>query len=545
MQQRYDVVIVGSGFGGAIAACRLAQAGRSVCVLERGRRWEKGAFPRTIGQLRRAFWDNAHPEKSPGLFDYRSFRTIDVLQASGVGGGSLVYFNVQLEAPARVFARGWPQAITRQVLDPYYRLVQEMLDAVPLNPPQGRALPPRTQAFLQAAQGAGTAADLVKIAVYTGPERRNPHGGMLQSACVYCGNCGLGCHVHAKNTLDLNYIPLAERHGAVVKPLHLVEKLEPIDDGYRVTYRDLAAAGDASRQTGVVMGKQVIVAAGSLGSTELLLRCRDEHRTLPKLSQTLGQHFSGNGDFILAGTRSPSDVNPSEGPSITAAADFSADDYTITIEDLGYPEPLLWYLEGALPPLDRLRSMFKFLKTYVLRSLGLVPPGPLGGMAAEALQGGLTTQFLPYLGIGTDAADGVLRLRDGQLDLDWDVRRSRALFRQIERGMKQLSRGIGGGYRSSLLWMWPFRKLLTAHPLGGCPMGDDPRTSVVKHTGEVWGYDGLYVVDGSIMPTALGVNPSMTIGALAERAAFWMIHGREMRAGDAAAPSAKWPADSP
>jgi cholesterol oxidase len=532
LQDRYDVVVIGSGFGGAITACRMAQAGHSVCVLERGKRWNKDDFPRTIGQLRRAFWN----KQDRGLFDYRSFKTIDVLQASGVGGGSLIYFNVQIEPPARVFERGWPQAISRRVLDPYYNLVQDMLDAVPLDPPQGRDLPTRTQAFQRAAQGAGKPSELPKIAVYTGPDRHNPHGGKPQSACVYCGNCGLGCHVHAKNTLDLNYLPVAERHGADIQPLHLVQKIEPSADGYRVTYCAWPVSGDGSPTTGVVLGKQVIVAAGSLGSTELLLRCRDEHRTLPELSPMLGHRFSGNGDFILAGTRTPTDVNPSEGPSITVAADFSTPDFTVTIQDLGYPEPLLWYLEGALPPLDRLASVFKFIKTYVLRSLGLAPSGPLGGVAADLLQGGLTTRFLPYLGIGTDAADGIFHLRQGELDIDWNVRRSRELFRHIERGMKTLSRGLGGSYRTSLLWLWPFRKLLTAHPLGGCPMGEGLRSGVVKHTGEVWGYDGLYVIDGSIIPTALGVNPSMTIGALAERAAFWMIHGREMQADDAARP---------
>jgi cholesterol oxidase len=155
---------------------------------------------------------------------------------------------------------------------------------------------------------------------------------------------------------------------------------------------------------------------------------------------------------------------------------------------------------------------------------------------ALLLQGDLTTKFLPYLGIGTDAADGQIRLQHGKVDIAWNVRRSREMFRQMENALKALSRGIGGKYEASPLWLWPFRKLLTAHPLGGCPMGNDPEASVVKHTGEVWGYDGLYVIDGSIIPTALGVNPSMTIGALAERAYFWMIHGQEMSEGDPQTP---------
>jgi cholesterol oxidase len=524
----YDVVIIGSGFGGAVTACRLAQASRSVCVLERGRRWGKADFPRTIGQLRRAFWNM----EDRGFLDYRSFKNIDVIQASGVGGGSLVYFNVQIEAPPRTFQHGWPQAITRQILDPYYALVQDMLDAVPLKPPDGRTLPPRTKTFLDAAQGAGRPAELLKIAVYTGPDRQNPHSGVPQGACVYCGNCGIGCHVHAKNTLDLNYLPLAEQHGAQVLPLHQVEKIEPGEQGYQVTYRNLQVG-----ETGTVIGKRVVVAAGALGSTELLLRCRDVYQTLPRLGSMLGRRFSGNGDFILAGThRTPHDVNPSEGPSITAGVDFSTDDQTIFLEDLGYPEPLLWYFEGALPNLDRAISVFKFIKTYILRSLGLARTGPLGGMAPELFEGDFTTRFVPYLGIGSDAADGQMRLQNGQLDIVWSVRRSRQMFEQMEQAMEALSRGIGGEYRTSILWIWPFRKLLTAHPLGGCPMGDDPTIGVVKPTGEVWGYDDLYVVDGSVIPTALGVNPSMTIGALAERTAFRMIHGREMTAGDAQTP---------
>ena len=528
MQGLYDAVVIGSGFGGAITACRLAQAGRSVCVFERGRRWGKADFPRTIGQVRHAFWN----EDDYGFLDYRSFKNIDVIQASGVGGGSLIYFNVQIEAPPRIFQRGWPQAITRQTLDPYYALVQDMLDAVPLTPPDGRTLPPRTKAFFDATQGAGRKAELLKIAVYTGPDRQNPHSGVPQSGCVYSGNCGMGCHVHAKNTLDLNYLPLAEQQGAQVLPLHQVDKIEPAGQGYRVTYRNLQVG-----ETGTIMGKQVLVAAGALGSTELLLRCRDVHKTLPGLSETLGHHFSGNGDFILAGThRTPRDVNPSEGPSITAGVDFSADDQTIFVEDLGYPEPLLWYLEGALPNADRATSVFNFIKTYVLRSLGLVRTGALGGTAPDLFEGGFTTRFLPYLGIGSDAADGQLRLRHGQLDIDWSVRRSRRMFQQMEQAMKALSRGIGGEYRTSILWTWPFRKLLTAHPLGGCPMGDDPSSGVVKPSGEVWGYDDLYVVDGSVIPTALGANPSMTIGALAERMSFWMIHGREMTMGDPQTP---------
>ncbi len=145
MRESYDVVVIGSGFGGAINACRLAQAGRSVCVLERGKRWDKKDFPRTTGQVARAFWN----DKDYGFLDYRIFRKIDVLQASGVGGGSLVYFNVHERARKEIFELPeWPKGIKRETLDPYYDKAKAMLEARPFVPPEGLEMPSRTRAFL-------------------------------------------------------------------------------------------------------------------------------------------------------------------------------------------------------------------------------------------------------------------------------------------------------------------------------------------------------------------------------------------------------------
>ncbi len=146
---------------------------------------------------------------------------------------------------------------------------------------------------------------------------------------------------------------------------------------------------------------------------------------------------------------------------------------------------------------------------------------------------------LASLGMGTDAADGRLGLKDGEIDIDWNHRKSRQTFREIEGALKALSRGVKGKYLTSILWKWPVRKLLTAHPLGGCFMGGSKENSVVNEYGEVWNYPNLYVADGAIIPTALSVNPSSTISALAERISFWMIHGREMASGDSNAPGNK------
>ena len=520
MKEVYDVVVIGSGFGGAINACRLSQAGRSVCVLERGKRWGKKDFPRTTGQVARAFWNY----KDFGLLDYRAFNKIDIIQASGVGGGSLVYFNVHIRTPAEIFEDPrWPGGVKRDVLNPYYDKARDMLEAKALTPPADFELPSRTKAFLAASQSIQPHSELVDIAVYTGPEGPNRHG-LVQDACVYCGNCMLGCHVHAKNTLDLNYLPVAEKNGAEIYPLHMVEYIEAIDpvehNGYRVHFKRFNPAQENQFERGEVIGRKVIVSAGSLGSTEILLRCRDLAKSLPALGRMLGQRFSGNGDFLLAGTfECNREIDPGMGPSITAGADFSTSKNRIFIEDLGFPDPFLWYLESSLPVPNRLKNLKLFVKKYFMRTVGLTNASAFTDGADKLFQGGVTPRFLPYLGMGTDAADGRMSLSNDVIDIHWDNARSREMFDEMESTLKRLSRAAGGRYKPSVLWGWPFKKLLTAHPLGGCPMSDDPNQGVVNEFGEVWNYPRLYVSDGAIIPTALSVNPSATISALSERIA--------------------------
>jgi cholesterol oxidase len=533
MRQTYDVVVIGSGFGGAITGCRLAEHGRSVCILERGREWKKDEFPRSNAQAARAFWNPRKREY--GLLDYQIFKHMDVIRGSGVGGGSLVYFNVHKRAPKNVFERPeWPRSIKLDRLIPYYELVREMLEARPLDPPVDRELPSRTSAFLHAANLSNRDPELLNIAVYTGSERRHPISNALQNACVYCGNCMLGCHMHAKNTLDLNYIALARKNGAEVYPLHDVDCIEPIDPsdpaaaaGYIVHFKTYESdLRNGAAEHGSVIGKKVVVAAGSLGSTEILLRSKLVRGTLPGLNRMVGKRWSSNGDMLFAGTYdSNTEINPAIGPGITAGADFSSSDNGIFIEDLGFPDPFTWFFEGSLPLPARIQNLLAFVRSYLARSTGLSDHTRPDVSAGNIFKGAISPRIMPYLGMGMDAADGSLKLSTrGSVEVVWKHTRSRQVLKEIERGMRELSRNLQGRYVPSPLALFPLRKLLTAHPLGGCVMSESSDSGVVNEFGEIWDHPNLYVADGAIIPSALGVNPSATIGAIAERIAEHMVN---------------------
>ena len=541
MDESYDVVVIGSGFGGAVTACRLAQAGKKVCILEQGKEWKGTDFPRSTHQVSESFWIK---NQSLGFLEYRTFKGTDVIQGCGVGGGSLVYFNVIIRTPKKIFERTeWPENITRDIMDPYYDLVKDMLDATTLTPPEGRKMPKRTEAFLDAAGNSGKDPELLDIAVYTGKDRINPHGGVKQRACDYCGNCGIGCILGSKNTLDTNYIPFAEKFGAEVFPLHHVDKIEPLSTkGYKVHFDKISEDNPNIAFPGTVCGTKVVISASTLGSTEILLRNKFVHKTLPKLSNELGKRFSGNGDFLLAGTvKADRIVDPGRGPSITSIANFSNPDNLVYIEDLGFPDPIMWFIEGAVPKSSRIKNLISSISSYALSALGVRSgKGRVSFEIDKLFKGGFTPRFLPYLAMGTDAGNGKVRLKKGSVYVDWFPVDSETLYGQIIRGLKDLGNGINGEYLDSILWKWPLKKLLTAHPLGGCVMGDDRSKGVVNEYGEVWGYKDLYVIDGSMVPSALSVNPSMTIAALAERCSFWINHEREMKSVDPDTPNTKY-----
>jgi cholesterol oxidase len=521
----FDAIVIGSGFGGAITGCRLAEAGFKVLILERGRRWDKTNYPRRPGD--RWVWNRTHPERENGWVDLHVFPHMAVAAGAAVGGGSLIYANISCEAPASAFDSGWPADITYDELKPHYDAVKSFMNVQEVPDNQWTD---RMKLVKDAADriGAGARFRKLELAVSFDPKwtyaQDDPHNadkstrfvnaqGVEQGTCVHLGNCDIGCDVDAKNTLDRNYIPWAEKHGAEVRPLHLVTDIAPVTGGYRVSFDRLDSG---ARIAGSQTARIVIVAAGSMGSTELLLRCRDANGSLPNISRLLGHNWSSNGDFLTPALYPDRDVNASKGPTIAAAIDF------LDRRDTGQS---FWVQDGGLPNL---------LGDALLGRKGLsIDGGAQVQIVIQSIRHMLRDDdpfrhVMPWFGQGVDGGNGVLSLQHSPLSktphlaLDWDVAKSRPMVDALVNMHVKLSAATGGHPVVPPTWSLA-HYLVTPHPLGGCNMGTSAADGVVDHKGQVFGYENLYVCDGSIVPRAVGVNPSRTIGALAERTAQLIV----------------------
>ena len=524
----FDVIIIGSGFGGAVTACRLAEKNMSVLVLERGRRWDIYPYgPRQAGDA--WLWDQDQPEQRNGWLDFRLFRRMWVAQCAGVGGGSLIYANISVNAKRECFTSGWPAEVTYDELLPSYQKVTDML--CPSTIPTGQE-PERFRLMKEAAEKLGYGKQFMPLPIAVtfrkdlDTDRADPYNdqhsvrwqnpqGREQGTCTHCGNCVIGCQVRAKNTLDLNYLAEAENKHAEIRDLHVVRYIEPTNGHYRVAFDRILR--DGTLQRGDETAKRVIVAAGSLGSTELLLRCRDQYKTLPDLSHCLGYNWSSNGDFMTPAVYPHRRISPTHGPTITSAIDFldgTADGQQIFVEDGGLPDILGQLLLATLKPAGRKSGA-------VLKAISMTLGPYLKDRDALHC-------IMPWFGQAVDAANGRLRLHrrwfkpwEQSLTLDWDIERSRKVIEAMVNMHKRLSAITDGIPLVPPTWSL-FKTLITPHPLGGCSMGTTPANGVVDHQGEVFGYPALYVADGAIIPKAIGLNPSKTIAALAERIALLM-----------------------
>lgn len=560
MADRYEAVVIGTGFGGAISACRVAKKwpGR-VLVIERGKRYPMGSFPRKPFDMARNFWNvpaelRRRPRKMPaeemhGLFDIRSYRHMDVVVAAGLGGGSLIYANVFLEPPDNVFDSRWPDTCKKSRLRPYFGVAREVMGSRPVpqgNDPRRQII--RTELYRQFAAEVGRSSELVDLNVFFGNDFQNPlpighqarnRYGALQTSCVYCAECDVGCNYHAKNTLDLNYLHVAEdRYQAEIRTQHLAQRIVPLDEsgnedpsgngthGYHVYVQNLNSAAEPQ----VVKTSRVIVSAGTLGSNELLMRCRDVFKTLPRISERLGHSYSGNGDFLSFVIEMDQPGDPNYGPVITQRIDYNLyKDFdpqrAFILEDASYPPFGAWFVEGAKPGFLHLGSMMRVIKSTFWRFVSGRSAGSVGFAFRDILDDELSYRSAVLLCMGIDKSDGKMQLDDkGCIEVAWPYRNSFPLYEAIVQAGKKFKEVFRARKFIPLpTWYWPFRRNVSVHSLGGCTLANDISKGVTNadldHFGEVFGYRGLYVADGAILPSAVGANPTLTISALAEMVA--------------------------
>ncbi len=590
----YDAVIVGSGFGGSVMAYRLAAAGLRVCVMERGKAYPPGSFPRSPMRMQTNFWDPS--EGLHGLFNIWSFNGLSAVVSSGLGGGSLIYANVLLRKEKETFEEeGWP--ISLKDLEPHYENAERMLSAQPYpfepEPDPNTPSTPDREAYNQTAkskamwlaakrlkaEGKDVTWLLPNLAVtFANPCEQpvpgqpihgtgraepdttwNPDSGPIPSlfgrtrlTCVMCGQCDVGCNIGAKNTLDHTYLSAAilQPGATTIMPRTEVKEMEPRDGGYAIRYVDHNPAVELKKretkpELHTVTSRYLILSAGALGSTFLLLK---NEKRFPRIArEALGTRFCGNGDLLTfiqkcvddeATPREPRVLDAGYGPVITSALRFkdrqngqSHGHYFI--EDAGYPEAINWILELATPFAVLKRSV-RFGWRVARGWLRFEPDSDIGAEFSSFLgKTVLSSTSMPLLAMGRDNPDGKMRLtKDGLLDIDWKLSGSSGYFRRVRSSSKDIARVLGGRFRDNPLTL--LSRVITVHPLGGCPMDGADWPGVVDSYGRVHGYEGFIIADGSVVPGPVGPNPSLTIAALADRFADRLIADHRATVAEAA-----------
>jgi len=512
-----DVVVVGSGFGGSVAALRFAERGYRVTVLEKGRRWRPEDFPPSNWRLPRSFW---LPWVSCyGIWAFHLLRDVLVLHGVGVGGGSLMYANTLLEPPDAV----WDDPNWRGLLDwraempAHYATARRMLGSA-TNPRLGAD----DEALRRAAERRGFGATFrpTEVGVFFGPSGElapDPYfdgEGPARVGCTFCGACMTGCRDGAKNTLDKNYLYLAEKRGVRVVPETRVELVEPLPGGgYRVRWR--RATRHLAPERGALTAREVVLAGGVLGTVPLLLDCR-RRGTLPNLSPHLGEVTRTNSEALL-GVTSRSRTDLWQGVAITSAAQLddatSAEPVRFTkgsdvvlllgtlLADGGgrVPRQLRWLGRALRHPVEFLRVTKPWGKAE--SSVVLLV------MQTRDNHTTLVQRRMPYWPFWPTLTSVPT---PGQKHVPSYI----PIANQVAREWAAELDGMPQSTLNEVL----LDVSTTAHILGGCAMGADAGRGVVDPAGRVFGHPGLYVMDGSLVGANLGVNPSLTITALVERA---------------------------
>jgi len=534
----FDAIVVGSGFGGAVMTYRLAEAGMSVCLLERGKAYPPGSFPRSPWEMGRNFWDPS--EGLHGLFDVWSFRGLGGIVASGLGGGSLLWSNVVLRKDRSTFVQEegeyWP--LGYEDLVPHYERHETIMKATPYpfdQPPYDRTY--KTKAMEYASGQVGLEWFLPPLAVTFDPGDGRPvpgepivgeenlHG-RTRLTCLLCGECNIGCNYGAKNTLDYNYLSLAKlRHGADIRTGCEVKTFARRDGGYLVNLVDHADGARARTLT----TDRLVLSAGSFGTTYLLLKNR---ASFPDLSDRLGTQFCGNGDLLTLAIKAresgnPRIVDPGYGPVITSTirvkdAAEGGPGRGFYIQDGGHPQTVNWLVEAS-NQLNVIRKGIRLAIRLVRKWLRIDRRSDIGREIAGFFSpADLSGSSMPLFSMGRDMPDGKMTLTDeGYLDVDWNKKSSTPFFGELRRTARQVTDALDAKFLDNP--PWHLSRVVTVHPLGGCPMGVDERRGVVDSYGRVFSYPGLVIADGSILPGPVGPNPSTTIAAVAHRAAERLI----------------------
>ncbi len=531
----YDVIVVGSGYGGAIAAARLASAELpnklSVCVLERGREWPIRKFPDTpdgfLAELR-SDWNPL------GLYELINFDEITVLKGSGLGGTSLINANVAVVPDREAFdLPGWPASLAYDELLPYYERARDVLSAGPH--PKAKKLK-KVQALDRRARQLGLHAEPLNIAVNFKPRGFNKFR-VFQKECQECGDCTTGCNHGAKNTLYMNYLPMAKKAGAVMFTQTAVEHVEKLANGkWRVHGKHHDTEHNWIRKF-TMEARVVVLAAGALNTTEILLRSGANGLAL---TARVGTSFTSNGDFfglsyngenatqVLGFGRRPESPRTKfpPGPAIVSAIHYNPDKPVrerFTFEDLSFPSA---FVDAAKPvfagiagePTENADPQKQ--RQRVLHDLDPT--------RRKEQQGAMNHSML-FLVIGFDNAAGRIVLEttpgepEGKLKVIWPEAGNQPLYEKLNEEIRLQAVAHGASFISNPLWSaFNLRRLMTAHPLGGCPIGADASLGAVDEFGRVFSpnggvHDGLFVADGSLMGFSIGVNPFLTVSALAEK----------------------------
>jgi cholesterol oxidase len=516
--RRYDVVIVGSGYGGGVSASRLARAGKRVAVIEKGRELQPGQFPTRFPELRNEMRLSGHRinvGRADALFDVRLGDDMHVVVGCGVGGGSLINAGVALKPDPRVFADSvWPGELAQDgLIEEGYRRARAWLR--PAAAPDAARM-----SKFQALDLAGTARGQrpepapVTIAFEAGTSA----SGTPLAACTRCGDCCGGCNVGAKVTVAATYLTDARRHGADIFAGIAVDHVRKGPDGWQVV---AGATGDTGAPTTLIEAGMVILSAGTLGSTEILLRSRAAG--LP-VSERAGERFSANGDIIAFGWGAKPIVNAigiGHPPRVETPVGAAVSGQIAYVDESDLARSVT-VQEGVLPSAIAPALPLMFL-----------PNGRLLGALQSLVSGvynGPFRHLQTFFAVSHDSAAGRLGLEDGRLVLRWPGAKSEPVFERLNETLTGIVGAVGGSYVANPL-AGPMigDQPATAHPLGGAVMARSRDTGVVDHASRLFDpsrpgqavHEGLYVIDGSIVPRSLGCNPLLTITALAERA---MLH---------------------